>query len=196
MRKLIMVASFAFSLLATAAFADDAQSCWRNVSLGQYGLALQPCAAAAEQGNARAQNTLGVMYQEGWGVAQSNTEAVRWYRAAAEQGDEAAQTNLGVMYQQGLSVSQNYTKAVYWYRSAAEQGYELAQFALGALHAQGLGVERDFIQAYIWSNIAAANGYELAAELRNISAMQLTEQQIAEAQARAQRCLDSNYTHC
>jgi len=39
----------------------------------------------AEQGNADAQFTLGVMYDNGRGVPQDDTEAVRWYRLAADQ---------------------------------------------------------------------------------------------------------------
>ena len=49
---------------------------------------------AAEQGDAEAQFSLGVMYDFGEGVPQNDTEAVRWYRMAAEQG-AAAQFNLG-----------------------------------------------------------------------------------------------------
>ena len=36
--------------------------------------------------NARAQNSLGVMYSEGRGVVRDDADAVRWYRLAAEQG--------------------------------------------------------------------------------------------------------------
>jgi TPR repeat protein len=38
---------------------------------------------AAYQGQANAQNALGVMYQNGEGVPQDYVEAVRWYRLAA-----------------------------------------------------------------------------------------------------------------
>jgi TPR repeat protein len=38
------------------------------------------------------------MYREGLGVAQSDLEAVRWYRKAVEQGCALAQGNLGLMY--------------------------------------------------------------------------------------------------
>ena len=41
---------------------------------------------AAEQGDAAAQHTLGIMYANGLGVPQDDAEAVRWYRLAAEQG--------------------------------------------------------------------------------------------------------------
>ena len=42
--------------------------------------------ARAEQGDAAAQNSLGVMYDQGRGVPQDDVEAVRWYRRAAAQG--------------------------------------------------------------------------------------------------------------
>ena len=45
---------------------------------------------AAEQGDTRAQHSLGVMYAAGRGVPQDDAEAVRWYRLAAEQGDARA----------------------------------------------------------------------------------------------------------
>ena len=53
---------------------------------------------AAEQGEAIAQNNLGLMYSNGWGVPQDYAEAIRWYRLLAEQGKAGAQNNLGVMY--------------------------------------------------------------------------------------------------
>jgi TPR repeat protein len=45
---------------------------------------------AAEQGLARAQFNLGVMYANGQGVAQNDDEAGKWLRKAAEQGHEGA----------------------------------------------------------------------------------------------------------
>ena len=52
---------------------------------------------AAEQGHVAAQKSLGVCYQFGKGVEQSDKEAVKWYRKAAEQGLAAAQNNLASM---------------------------------------------------------------------------------------------------
>ena len=57
--------------------------------------------ARAEQGDAEAQNNLGVMYATGEGVPEDDAEAVRWYRLAAEQGYAVAQFNLGNMYEIG-----------------------------------------------------------------------------------------------
>ena len=59
---------------------------------------------AAEQGNAAAQFSLGLMYADGEGVPKDDAEAVRWYRLAAEQGNAAAQFSLGLMYADGEGV--------------------------------------------------------------------------------------------
>ncbi|GHV06701.1 hypothetical protein FACS189416_7410 [Bacteroidia bacterium] len=53
--------------------------------------------AAAESGNAAAQNKLGSMYYYGEGVPTDYHEAVRWYRKSAEQGNDEAQNNMGYM---------------------------------------------------------------------------------------------------
>ena len=49
--------------------------------------------------------SLGVMYENGAGVDQSVTEAVRWYRLAAEQGHARGQKYLGTMYEFGAEFS-------------------------------------------------------------------------------------------
>ena len=95
---------------------------------------------AAEQGDAVAQYDLGMLYAEGRGVPQDETEAVRWLRLAADQGLARAQSNLGVMYQNGRGVPQDETEAVRWFRLAADQGYALAQYNLGYIYQNGVGV--------------------------------------------------------
>ncbi|WP_439830288.1 tetratricopeptide repeat protein, partial [Aeromonas veronii] len=50
---------------------------------------------AAEQGHAKAQYNLGVMYGNGQGVPQDDAQAVVWFRKAAEQGLAEAQYELG-----------------------------------------------------------------------------------------------------
>ena len=49
---------------------------------------------AAQQGDTAAQNNLGIMYANGWGVEQDYEEAVKWFQKAAEQGHAEAQDNL------------------------------------------------------------------------------------------------------
>ncbi|MBR5133885.1 MAG: sel1 repeat family protein, partial [Alistipes sp.] len=81
----------------------------------------------AEQGDAEAQNSLGICYFSGYGVAQSYAEAVKWWRLAADQGYTFAQCNLGLCYYNGYGVAQSSADAVKWWRLAADQGYAEAQ---------------------------------------------------------------------
>ena len=74
---------------------------------------------AAEQGHAKAQFKLGVMYDNGQGVTQDDAEALQWYRKAAEQGYAKAQYNLGFMYGNGQGVPQDYAQAHMWFNLAA-----------------------------------------------------------------------------
>ncbi len=55
-------------------------------------------AIAAEQGHAKAQNNLGHMYNEGWGVKKDAKQAFYWYGKAAEQGLPLAQSNYNRVY--------------------------------------------------------------------------------------------------
>ena len=48
---------------------------------------------SAEQGNATAQNNLGVMYNDGLGVPQDHGTAHMWYNIASANGDEDASEN-------------------------------------------------------------------------------------------------------
>jgi len=65
---------------------------------------------SAEQGNAMAQDNLGVMYHEGEGVTRNYAEAAKWFRKAAEQGYAHAQYDLAVMYHEGKGVSRDEPK--------------------------------------------------------------------------------------
>ena len=113
----------------------------------------------ANKGDAEAQSTLGIMYQLGRGVPQSDTEAVAWYRKAAEQGNAPGQHNLGWMYLNGRGVPQSDTEAVAWYRKAAEQGNASGQINLGWMYEMGRGMPQDDAQAVAWYRKAAEQGH-------------------------------------
>ena len=51
----------------------------------EFSRAIQLLSPYAQQGDAEAQHRLAIMYQNGLGVAQNDTEAVKWMQAAAEQ---------------------------------------------------------------------------------------------------------------
>jgi len=77
---------------------DDGMAAYER---GDYATAFKEWRPLAEQGHADAQSNLGVMYDQGLGVPQNCTEAVKWCHKAAEQGDAAAQYNLGIMCASG-----------------------------------------------------------------------------------------------
>ncbi len=81
----------------------------------------------AEQGDAVAQFTLGIVCRRGLGVPRDATEGARWVRLAAEQGHQTAQELLGDFYRTGRGVPQDATEAARWYRLAAAQGDADAQ---------------------------------------------------------------------
>jgi TPR repeat protein len=151
---------------------------------------------AADLGHASAQNNLGFLYDSGRGVMQDYAEAVIWYRRAADLGHVSAQYNLGVMYNTGLGVTQDYAEAMIWYRRAAEQGHATAQTNLGFTYHNGRGVLQDAVLAHMWYNIGGANGNAGGSDNRGLIEELMTREQIAEAQARARRCMSSNYQDC
>ena len=86
---------------------------------------------AAENGDAKAQYELGVMYYWGdGGVPQDVEKSTYWFRKAAEQGDAWAQFKLGGMHYHGWGVPINFKKATYWYEKAAKQGHAEAEIML------------------------------------------------------------------
>jgi len=97
---------------------------------------VDPLKTRAAQGEAEAQNNLGLRYYQGQGVPQDYAEALKWFRLAAAQGNASAQTSLGVMYSQGNGVPQDYAEALKWYRLAAAQGYATAQYNLGIAYSE------------------------------------------------------------
>ncbi len=98
---------------------------------------LQAIQLEAENGNAQAQNKLGVYYEIGLNVNKDDVEAVKWYRLAAEQGHAEAQFNLGEMYEEGMGVVKDYTTAKAWYEKACKNGWECGCKKYRHLSAKG-----------------------------------------------------------
>lgn len=142
---------------------------------------------AAEQGNADAQELLGILYADGLGVSQDYQQAANWYQKAAEQGNAGAQEFLGMLYGNGDGVPKDLRQAAYWLRKAAEQGRVKAQVMLGSMYTFGVGVPLDWALAYALFSHAAANGDEDededASTRKEIVAKMMTPEQIKEGEA-------------
>ena len=119
---------------------EDAAAAYRR---GDYTTASRLLRSLADNGNATAQASLGMMYADGEGVSQDYSQAVVWLRKAAEQGEVLAQANLGMMYAKGQGVPQDYSQGIVWLRKAAEQGDARAQETVGTMYMFGHGVPQD-----------------------------------------------------
>jgi TPR repeat protein len=92
----------------------------------------------AEQGDAKAQYGLGLMYYNGEGVSQDAAKALYWWMKAAEQGHAEAQFNVGVVYLKGEGTPRNTDEALKWTVKAAEQGLEPAKNLINQGYIQKL----------------------------------------------------------
>lgn len=88
----------------------------------------------AQSGDVDAQFKLGLIYEQGKGVALDNNTGIKWYRKAAEQGHVDAQCRLGYFYESGIGVQQNIDEAVKWYDISARKGNQYARNRVVALN--------------------------------------------------------------
>jgi CHAT domain-containing protein/Tfp pilus assembly protein PilF len=163
--------------------AADLQKGLEAHAKGDYETALREWKPLAEQGNAGAQYSLGMMHF-GYGLTQNYREAGKWFRLAAEQGQTGAQGMLGMIYEFGHGVVEDHEEAVKWYRLAADKGVARAQERLGVMYEFGKGVTQDYTEAVKWYRLAAAQGStEAQANLRAIyeRGYGVTKEQIEEA---------------
>ena len=118
----------------------------------------------ANKGDPNAQYKLGIMYEEGKGVAQDYQEALKWYTNASEQGHAGAQFNLGYMYLVGKGIPQVHNKeAAKWFIKAAEQGHAEAQQKLGFMYEQKIfDMPQDNNEAVKWYRKSAEQGNNCA----------------------------------
>ena len=113
MKKLLV--SILIVLLGTQVSAQDINKGVEAYQAGDYATALKELKPYAEQGNAPAQLSLGVMYANGEGVLKDYAEALKWYQLSADQGNEFAQQRLGRMYREGRGILKDYAEALKWF---------------------------------------------------------------------------------
>ena len=193
MRRLLIIITLVF---AHKAWGGDFEDGWVAYERKDYATAVTKFRSAALKGNADAQTVVGMMYEQGQGVARDNKEAVRWYRFPARQGIAIAQYNLGLMYQEGEGVEQDYSEAARLFRLAAESGHEEAQLKIASLYLIGYGVPKSSLRAYMWSYIALEGGNKKSKNLNKIAAERMTLKKTEQAQRIARECIASNFTKC
>lgn len=115
---------------------------------------------AANEGDAKAQYYLGLVYENGYGTVSNVSAAVEWYRRAAEQGLDSAQINLGICYLKGTGITKDEREGEHWLTMAAEKGNTDAMFNLGAY----LFNKGDLAIGTRWLKNAAERGHVKATE--------------------------------
>jgi TPR repeat protein len=112
----VIGAVVAAQLLGTsAAFAGPWEDGMAAYNRGDYLPAIRLFRPLAEQGNAKAQNVLGVMFRKGEGVPKNPARAHMWFSVAAKRGDATAKAELRevsrTMTAQEISQAQEMAKA-------------------------------------------------------------------------------------
>ena len=194
----IILATIARVLFISPSWAGDFNKGVEAYNNGDYATALEEFTPLAEQGDARAQFYLGVIYRN----EQEFEASAEWYTLAADQGVAAAQLNLGIIYETGLGVPKNFETAVRYYKLASEQGLAQAQGKLALMFILGRGVEQDDSLALMWLIIAKSNvnaPAELQSEIRLImkdfmEIISLTD--LLKAEQLAIICVRKEYKDC
>lgn len=91
------------------------------------------------------------------------------------------------LFQSGVSAYEhkNYPVALKVFTELAEQGYAGAQLNLGIMYGTSAGVPKDYVQAAKWFYLAKANGEAQANEVIQLIELEMSHQQIEQAQALA-----------
>jgi hypothetical protein len=134
---------------------------------------------SANQGNAKAQNYLGLIYQNQLGLEINDTGNIKdeslltdtitqfrledinisnehigiakeYFEKSVSQNNAEAQFNLACLYYKGSWLAKDYKKSFELFEKAAEQGNLNAQFYLGQMYQYGHWVKRDTKQAEYW----------------------------------------------
>jgi hypothetical protein len=106
---------------------------------------------------------LGLCYDFGKGVRQSDALACKYYAKAAKRGHVAAMCNLGVILADHKGSQET---GVMWMRRAAMRGDDIAQQNLGEWYANGgCGLRRNRRLAMKWLSKSAEQGNEIASKM-------------------------------
>lgn len=108
---------------------------------------LQPCAV---DGNAQAENYLGLVYLKGIGTKKDAQKAFKHIYSAALKGYPNAQYNLGRLYKYGLGCELSFDAAIQWFETATANGNQRAAYSLGYMYFKGFGVPQDYKKSVYW----------------------------------------------
>ena len=112
--------------------------------------------------NAQAENQIGWLYQNGYGVDVDLDKAMDWYQKSAALGCADAQDHIGEMYFLGTGVDEDKKVGLDWIQKAANLGNVKAEFRLGDSLLNGFGIPADEKEGLKWLQKASDQGNEEA----------------------------------
>ena len=140
-RTIVIGAVLIAQLLGTpAAFAGPWEDGMAAYNRGDYVPAIRVFRALAEQGNAKAQNVLGVMFRKGEGVAKSPARAHMWFSLAAKRGEAGAKAELREVSR--TMTAQEISKRKRWRKHARRRtigNASIELLAITAMHCADAG---------------------------------------------------------
>jgi len=128
-----------------------------------YKDALQLLHEAAAFNHPMSLYSIGVLYENGYGVRKNYKLAASYYQQAAKLGAVKAIHNLATFYRRGHGVKQDLAQAVALYKKAMKLGeIELAPYNLGTMYFKGIGVRENTEKALELYKISADTGAAVA----------------------------------
>ena len=167
-----LVFCFVFPILSYAGQLEDAVTAIGNE---EYEKAYELLCPLADEGNAEAQNSLGLLYVNGLGVEQDPTKGLSLIMKAANQGHEEARSNaytlcyaeaqdgnLGAMHNvaymclHGWGGEVDPNNCIALLEVAATNGFTRSASALSQIYTKGMfGIAPDEDKASYWRSLAA-----------------------------------------
>ena len=132
----------------------------------------------ALDGSAQSQFEVGLQYEYGVGVDQSDTIARCWYEQSAAQQHPDAQYRLAIMFDNGWGVEEDKLRAFESYGAAALNGHVMAQHDLAMMYFYGSGTPRDLVKAYRWLRVATLSGNPLMQKHLQLVASEMSAAEI------------------
>ena len=173
----------AFFILSSAllgACSSPTKSAWNSNSIEGEVVTQDSFILDAERGDEEAQFRMGLMYEEGRGVAPDAEAAATWYERAARGGHAGAQNNLGLLHYAGRGVPQSFSTAAHWFELAARQGFPQAWTNGAVLKLFGQGVAQDLGGAREMLELAAEAGdHKASSLLRSVWTTEERESQVS-----------------
>ena len=124
LKKILISLLLSIGLIGSTGLAyADFNDGWTAYEKEDYKTAFKVWSPLAEEGNAKSQTNLGILYYNGRGVLKDYKKALAWLKKAAEQGEAEAQYILGEIYIEGKVAAKSFKNAKHWLELAYENGF-------------------------------------------------------------------------